>query len=119
MLGLNLVVVTSRVSPPWGGYPTAVPVNARLQHAAAMIRELAEWLPDRQLHLCADGAYACLAGADLPRTHLTSRIRRDAALYRPPPARTGPPQRVPAHAADLAPGAADCHPQATSVTQQR
>ena len=54
-----------------------------------MIRELAEWLPDRQLHLCADGAYACLAGADLPRTHLTSRIRRDAALYRPAPARTG------------------------------
>ena len=98
-LGLNLVVVTLRVPPPWGGCPIAVPVNARLhtkndttttvQHAAAMIRELAGWLPDRQLHLCADGAYACLAGADLPSTHLTSRIRRDAALYQPAPARTG------------------------------
>jgi len=35
------------------------------------------------------GAYACLCGADLPRTHLTSRIRRDAALYEPAPPRTG------------------------------
>ena len=41
-------------------------------HAAEMIRELAGWLPDRKLHLCADGAYASLAGADLPRTQVTS-----------------------------------------------
>jgi hypothetical protein len=98
-LGLNLVVVTLRVRPPWGGTPIAIPVNARLhtkndttttiEHAAAMIRELADWLPDRQLHLAADGAYATLAGADLPRTHLTSRIRRDAALYEKAPPRTG------------------------------
>jgi hypothetical protein len=98
-LGLNLVVVTLRVQPPWGGPPIAIPVNARLhtkndttttiEHAAAMIRELADWLPDRCLHLCADGAYATLAGQDLPRTHLTSRIRRDAALYEKAPPRTG------------------------------
>jgi hypothetical protein len=98
-LGLNLVVVTLRVSPPWGGQPIALPVNARLhrkndpittvEHAVAMVRELAGWLPDRQLHLCGDGAYASLCGAHLPRTHLTSRIRRDAALYRPAPPRTG------------------------------
>jgi DDE superfamily endonuclease len=98
-LGLNLVVVTVRVIPPWGSMPIAVPVNARLhkkkdpittvEHAAQMIRELASWLPDRQLHLCADGAYAALAGAGLPRTHVTSRIRRDAALYEPAPPRTG------------------------------
>jgi DDE superfamily endonuclease len=98
-LGLNLVVVTLRVTPPWGSMPIAIPVNARLhkkkdptstvEHAAAMIREIAGWLPDRALHLCADGAYATLAGADLPRTHLTSRMRRDAALYEPAPPPTG------------------------------
>ncbi len=98
-LGLNLVVVTLRVSPPWGGPPIALPVTARLhkkndatttvEHAAKMIRELAGWLPDRQFHLCGDGAYASLCGADLPRTHITSRMRRDAALYEPAPPRTG------------------------------
>ena len=30
-LGLNMVVVTLRVAPPWGGCPIAVPVNARLR----------------------------------------------------------------------------------------
>ena len=98
-LGLNLLIVTLRVSPPWGGPPIALPVNARLhnkndptstlEHAAAMIRQLAGWLPDRDFHLCADGAYASLCGAGLPGTHLTSRMRRDAALYQPAPPRTG------------------------------
>lgn len=98
-LGLNLVVITLRVQPPWGGCPIAVPVNARVhrkgeatstvQHATAMLRELASWLPGRCIQLCADGAYATLAGADLPRTELTSRLRRDAALYQPAPPRTG------------------------------
>lgn len=98
-LGLNLVVVTLRVTPPWGSMPIAIPVNARLhrkndpistvEHAAQMMRELASWLPGRQLHLCADGAYASLAGAGLPRTHVTSRMRRDAALYQAAPPKTG------------------------------
>src|SRR5680860_802300 len=98
-LGLNLVVLTLRVAPPWGGQPIAVPVNVRLHkkndstttvaHAAAMVGELAGWLPGRHFHLCADGAYASLAGASLPRTHLTSRMRRDAALYQPAPPPTG------------------------------
>lgn len=98
-LGLNMVVITLRVNPPWGGCPVAVPVNVRLHrkndsittvgHAAAMIRELAGWLPERDFHLCADGAYASLAGAGLPRCHLTSRMRRDAALYEPAPPPTG------------------------------
>ena len=102
-LGLNLVVVTLGVIPPWGDMPIAVPVNARLhkkkdptttvEHAAHMLAELADWLPDRQLHLCADGAYACLAGADLAGTHLTSRLRRDAALHQGAPPRTGRPGR--------------------------
>ena len=98
-LGLNLVVVTLRITPSWGSMPIALPVNARLhkkkdpittvEHATQMMRELASWLPDRQLHLCADGAYATLAGADLPRTQVTSRMRRDAALYEAAPPRTG------------------------------
>ncbi len=98
-VGLNLVVITLRVNPPWGGCPIAVPVNVRLRrkndptttvaHAAAMIRELAGWLPERDFHLCADGAYASLAGAGLPRCHLSSRMRRDAALYEPAPPPTG------------------------------
>jgi hypothetical protein len=98
-LGLNLVVITLRVTPPWGATPIAIPVNARLHrknedtttvaHAEAMIGELAGWLPERKFHLCGDGAYASLCGAGLPRTYVTSRIRRNAALYRPAPAHTG------------------------------
>jgi len=97
--GLNLVVITLQVRPPWGGCPVAVPVNVRVHkkhdvtttiaHAAAMITEIAGWLPDRCFHLVADGAYATLAGGGLPRTQLTSRMRRDAALYEPAPPRTG------------------------------
>jgi hypothetical protein len=98
-LGLNLVVLTVRITPRWGGMPIGLPINARLhrkndatstvEHAAAMIRELADWLPDRHFHLCADGAYASLCGARLPRTHITTRIRRDAALFEAAPPRTG------------------------------
>jgi hypothetical protein len=98
-LGLNLVVITLRVQPPWGGPPIALPINARLhrkndttttvEYAEQMTCELASWLPEREFHLCADGAYASLAGAELPRTHLTSRMRRDAARYQPAPPHTG------------------------------
>lgn len=98
-LGLNLVVVTLRIHPPWGGMPLALPVNARLHrkndsvtttgHALAMLRELACWLPDRQLQVTADGAYASLAGHLPDRATLTCRMRRDAALFGPAPPRTG------------------------------
>jgi len=97
--GLNLVVVTLRVNPPWGRMPIGLPINARLHRkndpittvaqAGAMLRQLAGWLPDRTLQVCADGAYASLAGADLPRTQLTSRMRRDAALFEATPPKTG------------------------------
>ncbi len=53
------------------------------------VGKLARWLPERELHLCADGAYATLADANLINITLTSRMRRDAALYEPAPARTG------------------------------
>ena len=88
--GLNLVIITLRVTPPWGGCPLGLPINMRVHHkgaattvelAAQMIREIIDWLPGRDLRLHADGAYATLVGADLPRTVVTSRLRRDAALY--------------------------------------
>ena len=94
--GLNLVVLTLRVTPPWGGEPLGLPVNMRLhwKHGTdlltlteEMLRELAEWLPDRRFALCGDGFYASLAGRSLPRTTVTSRLRGDAALYALPPRR--------------------------------
>jgi hypothetical protein len=95
-LGLNLVVLTVRVTPPWGGEPLGLPINFRLhrkgdkttiQLAEEMVTEVTSWFPDRDVHLCADGAYATLAGYAIPRFHLTSRMRRDAALYTLPPKR--------------------------------
>lgn len=96
--GLNLVVLTVRVRAPWGGCPLGLPVNMRLHRkggpstvalAAQMMTELSSWLPERRFALCADGAYASLAGAGMPRASVTSRLRRDAALYEPAPPRTG------------------------------
>ncbi|HEY6425043.1 MAG TPA: transposase [Pseudonocardiaceae bacterium] len=98
-LGLNLVVICLRVQPGWGGTPIAIPVNVRLHrkndttttvaHAAAMLAEIAAWLPGRRLHLTCDGAYACLAGTRPGGAHITSRMRRDAALFEPAPPHTG------------------------------
>ena len=94
--GLNLVVLCLRVDPPWGGEPLSLPIHLRLHRkgeetlldlAEAMIREVAQWFPDRTLQLCADGFYATLAGRKLPHTHLTSRMRSDAAIYTAPPPR--------------------------------
>jgi hypothetical protein len=96
--GLNVVVVCLRVTPPWAGTPIALPINLRihtkgnkttLELTEEMVREIADWFPDRSLHLTGDGAYASLLGAKLPRTQVTSRIRRDAAIYQPAPPRTG------------------------------
>ena len=92
--GLNLVVLSLKVTPPWGGEPLALPLNLRvhlkgketlLQQAQAMLSQLAEWMPLRSFLLTADGFYAPLAGAALPRTTVISRIRHDAALYQLPP----------------------------------
>jgi len=99
-LGLNLVVLTIRVNPFWGGEPIGLPVNIRLYKkkrkdgeknpthldlAQDMVKQLAAWLPNRTFSLCCDGAYASLAGRHLPHTAVTSRMRRDAALFNMPP----------------------------------
>jgi hypothetical protein len=98
-LGLNLVVITVRVAPPWGGMPVGLPVNARVRRkegdatttdlARAMLADLLAWLPQRSFRLACDGAYATLCGAGLERVEVTSRIRRDAAVYELTPPRTG------------------------------
>jgi hypothetical protein len=97
--GLNVVLLCVCVRLPGRPQPVALPVNARLyvkggpshvELTAIMVRELAAWLPDRRFRLVGDGAYASLASASLPRTHVTSRLRRDAALFDPPrPRRPG------------------------------
>lgn len=96
--GLNLVVLCVRVTAPWGGIPIAIPVNIRLHRkdgltmpvlAREMMTELAVWLPEACFVLCADGAYATVAGDHLERTAVVSRMRRDAALYELAPPRTG------------------------------
>jgi hypothetical protein len=96
--GLNVVVLTLRVYPPWGGEPLGLPILMRLHRkegvslltlTEAMLQLVAEWLPERTFRLHADGFYAPLAGPlgqQKPvRFHLVSRIRRDAVLYQPVP----------------------------------
>ncbi|HLE05616.1 MAG TPA: transposase [Anaerolineales bacterium] len=96
--GLNLVVLTLRVYPPWGGEPLGLPILMRLHRkggdslielAQAMLQQLAGWLPQRSFRLHADGFYATLAGSlgrqDPVRIHLISRMRRDAEIYEPLP----------------------------------
>jgi len=96
--GLNLLVLTLRIKPPWGGEPLGLPINLRLHRkqgptllalAREMIQEVATWFPDRDFALAGDGFFATLAGAGLSRVQVYSRMRRDAALYAPPPKRKG------------------------------
>jgi hypothetical protein len=100
--GLNLVVLTLRVSPPWGGEPLGLPILMRLHRkggeslidlAQAMLQPLAGWMPERAFRLHADGFYATLAGRGLVRIHLISRMRRDAVLYEPLPKTSGNKKR--------------------------
>ena len=88
--GLNAVLLCVCVRSPYTRQPLALPVNFRLytkggpSHvalAATMVRVLAQWLPNRHFKLIGDGAYASLSKEDLPRTHVISRLRRDAALF--------------------------------------
>jgi hypothetical protein len=88
--GLNMVVLTLRIYPPWGGEPLGLPINMRLHRkggrsltdlAEDMLNEVACWLPKRRFHCHCDGFYACLVGRHMPNTHITSRMRRDADIY--------------------------------------
>jgi hypothetical protein len=91
--GLNLVVLTLRVIPPWGGEPLGLPINMRLHRkngaglielAQQMLQEVKGWFPERAFIMGADGFYATLAGCGVTSTHLISRMRCDAAIYELP-----------------------------------
>jgi len=75
------------------------PFRTRQQLALEMIREIASWLPDREIEVVADGAYPCeeiVVGLP-PKVIFTSRMRSDAALYdlpkRPRVRRPGRPRQ--------------------------
>jgi hypothetical protein len=94
--GLNLVVLTLQIQPPWGGEPLGLPVNMRLHRksgltlielAMEMVEQLHQWLPQRQFRLVADGFYATLAGKQMPQAKLVSRIQRNAKIFDLPPKR--------------------------------
>ena len=94
--GLNLVVLTLQIQPPWGGEPLGLPINMRLHRknsdtlielAEQMINEVVQWFPERRFRVVGDGFYATLAGTALERTAIISRLRRDANLYNLPPVR--------------------------------
>jgi hypothetical protein len=88
--GLNLVVLTLQLVPPWGGEPLGLPINMRLHRkrdktltelAVEMIEEVRGWLGKRAIRVVGDGFYATLAGKALEGVTIISRIRRDANLY--------------------------------------
>ncbi len=94
--GLNLVVLTLQIQPPWGSEPLGLPINMRLHRkngetlielAIQMINQLHQWLPQRPFRLVADGFYATLAGKQMPQTRLVSRIQCNAKIFDLPPKR--------------------------------
>ncbi|MGH7883502.1 MAG: IS701 family transposase, partial [Candidatus Dormibacteraceae bacterium] len=98
--GLNIIILALRITPPWGGEPLALPILVRvhrkgegeltlLELAATMVWQITCWLPHRQFRLATDGTYASLVGYELPHVEIVTRIRRNAAIYELPPARTG------------------------------
>lgn len=68
---------------------------SKVELAAQLLGMIAGRLPSRRICLRADGAYAARELArGLPElTELTTRLRRDAALFEPAPPRTGKPGR--------------------------
>ena len=72
-------------------HPEWVADLTRISHQLAieMIERVAQWLPERDFCVVTDGAYAPLIRYCLPRTIVVSRMRRNAAIYEPPPPRTG------------------------------
>ena len=88
--GLNLVVLTLQIQPPWGGEPLGLPINMRLHRkkqaslielAEQMINEVVQWFPQRLFRVVGDGFYATLAGKELLHTTIISRIQRNAEIY--------------------------------------
>jgi len=94
--GLNLVVLTLQIQPPWGGEPLGLPINMRVHRkngptlielAVQMINETRQWLGERPFRVVGDGFYATLAGKALGAATIISRIQRNANLFDLPPKR--------------------------------
>ena len=88
--GLNLVILTLQIQPPWGGEPLGLPINMRLHHkggatlielAQQMINEVKQWFPERPFQVVGDGFFASLAGKELAETTILSRIQCNAEIY--------------------------------------
>ena len=88
--GLNLVVLTLQIQPFWGGEPLGLPINMRLHRknevglielAQQMINDVIQWFPERRFKGVGDGFYAPLAGKELARTTIISRIQCNAEIY--------------------------------------
>jgi len=95
--GLNLVVLTLQIQPPWGGEPLGLPINMRLHRkkqaslielAEQMVNEVIQWFPKRQFRVVGDGFYATLAGKELVAT-IISRIQCNAEIYELPVVKSG------------------------------
>jgi hypothetical protein len=65
----------------------AAATKSTVELLAEMLALVASWAPERRLRLVGDGAYASLAACLPPKVTLISHLRKDAALYDPPPAR--------------------------------
>lgn len=99
--GNNWVIAGIIVMLPYVSRPVCLPVAARLVVkdttsasrlwlAAQMVTALAAALPDRQIHVVADAAYAGAQLRNLPEgVSWTTRLRKDAALFELAPPRTG------------------------------
>jgi hypothetical protein len=99
--GNNWVVLALIVRLPFLRRPLALPLLFRLWRphdrqrtkpklACELVELIAKRQPKREIALIGDAAYASKAFATLPeQVSLTSRLRRDAALYQLAPPRTG------------------------------
>lgn len=97
--GLNLVVVTLRVKPPWGGEPIGLPINMRLrlkdgpshiELALQMLGEIESWLPDRRFICHCDGFYTALIRQRPEHMEIVSHMRKDAVMFDLPEPETKP-----------------------------
>jgi hypothetical protein len=107
--GHNWVVVAIAFCDPLTKTPVlALPLLARLHQAGkgqpscpdlarAMLTEVLSWFPGRRFTLVGDGAYACKELLlDLPeQVHFVGRMRGDAAVYDPEPAKASKSKRGP------------------------
>src|ERR1700722_19123335 len=107
--GHNWVVLAVAVRVPFTSCPIlALPILARLHLpgkgqpscatlAKEMLAEVLAWFPTRDFILVGDGAYACKELlADLPKqVHFVGRMRGDAAVYDPKPAKAKKGKRGP------------------------